>query len=128
MIPQGRHEDMEPPECDSDDERVQCEHCYWEAQDGGWLCEKCQREADEMNGIYDNGTEETVKIALPKFKTTDGRGACSLDIFHDHLTCPMMRLTTLPISCAWTDSQLFTDNPDGSGYVRPCENCPIHKQ
>ena len=91
-------------------------------------CPDCQRERDEMNGIYENGTEETVKIALPKFKTTDGRGTCSLDIFHDHLTCPMMRLTTLPISCAWTDSQLFTDNPDGSGYVRPCENCPIHKQ
>ena len=77
--------------------------------------------------IYENGTEETATIRVGKFKTTDGQGACSLDIFHDHLTCPMMRLTTLPISCAWTGSQVFTDNQDGSGYVRPCENCPIHK-
>ena len=125
MIPQGSHEQMEPPESDADRE---CECCNAVVTDDDELCSDCQREADEMNGIYDNGTEETVKIALPKFKTTDGRGACSLDIFHDHLTCPMMRLTTLPISCAWTGSQVFTDNPDGSGYVRPCENCPIHKQ
>ena len=124
MIPQGRHEDMEPPECDSDDERVQCEHCYWEAQDGGWLCEKCQREADEMNGIYDNGTEETVKISLPKFKTTDGKPTCSLDPAHDHLSCPLIRTARTGWSiCGWTCHPL---NHEGD-YLRPCENCPIHK-
>ena len=127
MIPDGSHERMEPPECDSDDVPLMCDHCDRDAMDESTLCPDCQREADEINGIHDNGTEETVKISLPKFKTMDGRGTCSLDIFHDHLTCPMMRLTTLPISCVWTGSQVFTDNPDGSGYVRPCENCPIHK-
>jgi len=129
MIPDGSHERMEPPECDSDDEQVQCEHCYWEAQDGGWLCEKCQREADEMNGIYDNGTEETAKIALPKFKTTDGRGTCGLDFAHDHLRCPLIRSNGFGChySCAWTGSHVYTDKSDGSGYLRPCENCPIHK-
>ena len=127
MIPQGRHEDMEPPESDADRE---CECCNAIVTDDDELCPDCQREADEMAGIYDNGTEETVKIALPKFKTTDGRGTCGLDFAHDHLRCPLIRTNSYgtQFACAWTGSDVLSDNPDGSGYLRPCENCPIHKQ
>ena len=129
MIPQGRHEDMEPPECDSDDVPPMCDYCDSDAMNESTLCPDCQREADEMNGIYDNGTEETVKIALPKFRTLDGRGTCGLDFAHDHLRCPLIRSNGFGChySCAWTGSHVYPDNPDGSGYLRPCENCPIHK-
>jgi hypothetical protein len=122
-----RHEDMEPPECDMDDQPVMCDQCFAQAEDGATLCADCQREADAINGIYENGTEETVKIALPKFKTLDGRGTCMLDPAHDVLCCPMLRanLEGVPV-CGWTGSELVNDNSDGSGYLRPCENCPIH--
>jgi len=130
MIPQGRHEDMEPPECDSDDVFVECDYCSAMAKDEDSLCSDCRKEADEMNGIYPNGTEETVKIALPKFKTTDGRGTCGLDFAHDHLRCPLVRSVCFGSGhqCAWTGSEVYPDNPDGSGYLRPCENCPIHSK
>jgi len=49
MISQCRHEDMEPPECDSDDDSRECEHCYEQAEDDSLLCASCQQEADEMN-------------------------------------------------------------------------------
>lgn len=129
MIPQGRHEDMEPPECDSDDEPPECDHCTNPAIDGDSLCADCAADFDAINGIYHNGTEETVKIALPKFKTTDGRGTCGLDFAHDHLRCPLIRSNSYgtQFACAWTGSDVLSDNPDGSGYLRPCENCPIHK-
>ena len=124
-----RHEDMEPPECDMDDQPVMCDQCFAQAEDECTLCSDCQREADAINGIQPNGTEETVKIALPKFKTTDGRGTCMLDPAHDDLCCPMLRanLEGVPV-CGWTGSELINDNPDGSGYLRPCENCPIHSK
>jgi len=130
MISQGRHEDMEPPECDADDLQPMCDYCSAMAKDEDSLCSDCRKEADAINGIYDNGTEETVKIALPKFKTTDGRGTCGLDFAHNHLRCPLIRTSSYgtQFACAWTGSDVLSDNPDGSGYLRPCENCPIHKQ
>jgi hypothetical protein len=120
-----RHEDMEPPECDMPDMPVMCEHCFAQAEDECTLCADCQKEADAINGIQPNGTEETVKISLPKFKTTDGRGTCSLDAAHDHLSCPLIRTTPTGWSiCGWTCHPL---NHEG-GYIRPCENCPIHSK
>jgi hypothetical protein len=123
-----RHEDMEPPDCDMDDQPVMCDQCFSQAEDECTLCAECQKEADAINGIQPNGTEETVKIALPKFKTTDGRGTCGLDPAHDDLRCHLLKISRKgAASCAWTGSELANDNPDGSGYLRPCENCPIHK-
>ena len=124
-----RHEDMEPPECDMPDMQTQCNHCYNEAEAGESLCTNCRREVDAINGIQPNGTEETVKIALPKFRTTDGRGTCGLDFAHDHLRCPLIRTSSFGrlFECGWTGSSLYPDKSDGSGYLRPCENCPIHK-
>jgi hypothetical protein len=121
-----RHEDMEPPDCNRrDDDDWFCEQCGSLLRDDATdYCPDCQRERDEINGIYENGTEETVKIALPKFKTTDGRPTCSLDPAHDHLCCPLIR--TAPTGwaiCGWTCHPL---NHEG-GYLRPCENCPVHK-
>ena len=49
MIPQGRHEDMEPPECDSDDVFVECDCCYNEAIEGDNLCKQCRMEQDELD-------------------------------------------------------------------------------
>lgn len=123
-----RTEDMVPPDVNKDDEDWFCEICG-SATANEDPCPDCQREADEMNGIYDNGTEETAKIALPKFKTTDGRGTCGLDFAHDHLRCQFARASNWGRKwwCAWTGSDVFSDNPDGSGYLRPCDNCPIHK-
>jgi hypothetical protein len=124
-----RHEDMEPPECDMDDQPVMCDQCFAQAEDECTLCAECQKEADAINGIQPNGTEETVKISLPKFKTLDGRGTCGLDWQHDHLRCQFARAKNWGKEywCAWTGSDIYADNPDGSGYLRPCENCPIHK-
>ena len=123
-----RHEDMEPPDCDREDEDWFCETCGSVVKDED-PCADCQRERDEMNGIYENGTEETVKITLPKFKTTDGRGTCGRNFRHDHMACPLIRCTRfgLSYSCAWTGSRIYPDKADVSGYLRPCENCPIHK-
>jgi hypothetical protein len=125
-----RHEDMEPPECDMDDQPVMCEHCFAQAGDEDTMCADCRREADAINGIQPNGTEETVKISLPKFKTLDGRGTCGLDFAHDHLRCPLIRAISFGRSyqCAWTGYAIFPDKSDGSGYLRPCENCPIHSK
>lgn len=129
MIPDGSHERMEPPECDTDDPWF-CDVCGSLLLDdaAGDCCPDCQREADAINGIYDNGTEETVKIALPKFRTLDGRGTCGLDFAHDHLRCPLIRTKKFgrEYECAWTGSDIYSDNTDGSGYIRPCKNCPIH--
>jgi hypothetical protein len=123
-----RHEDMEPPDCDMDDSPVRCEYCDLDAMDDDTLCKPHRQDADEMNGIQPNGTEETATIRIAKFKTTDGRGTCMLDPAHDDLCCPMLRanLEGVPV-CGWTGAELINDNPDGSGYLRPCENCPIHK-
>lgn len=130
MIPDDRTENLEPPECDMDDSPVMCEHCFSQAEDECTLCAECQREADAMNGIYENGTEETAKISLPRFRTTDGRGTCGLDFAHDHLRCQFARAKNWGKKywCAWTGSSIYPDNPDGSGYLRPCENCPIHSK
>jgi hypothetical protein len=118
------HEAMEPPECDMADQPVICDHCFAQAEDECSLCAECQKESDAINGIQPNGTEETVKIALPKFKTTDGGPTCSLDPAHDHLSCPLIRTAPTGWSiCGWTCHPL---NREG-GYLRPCENCPIHK-
>lgn len=129
MIPDDRTENMEPPDCDADGVFVECDCCHNESLDGDTLCQQCRKEADEMSGIYPNGTEETVKITLPKFKTLDGRGTCGLDFSHDHLRCPLIRTNSYgtQFACAWTGSGIISDNQDGSGYLRPCENCPIHK-
>ncbi len=129
MIPDGSHEQMEPPECDADDVRMECQYCDREATSGDALCTDCAAEFDEMNGIHPNGTEETVKISLPKFKTSDGRGTCGLDFAHDHLRCPLIRVRSFGRHhlCSWTGVDIYPDNPDGTGYLRPCENCPIHK-
>jgi hypothetical protein len=123
-----RHEDMEPPECNRGDDDWFCEQCGIVVKDEGY-CPDCQRERDEMSGIYENGTEETATIRLPKFRTQDGRGACGLDFAHDHLRCPLIRTYSFGRSfeCAWTGSDIHPDNSEGSGYLRPCENCPIHK-
>lgn len=113
---------MEPPECNTDDPWF-CLICGTVTKDED-PCAECQREADEMNGIYDNGTEETVKITLPKFRTLDGRGTCMIDPAHDHLCCPLIRSNNDGIAiCGWTGRELATE----TGYLRPCENCPIHK-
>ena len=122
-----RTEDMVPPDVNRDDEDWFCETCGSVTAEEGY-CPDCQRERDEMSGIYENGTEETVKITLPKFKTLDGRGTCGLDFAHDHLRCPLIRCTRFgrSYSCAWTGSRIYSDKADGSGYLRPCENCPIH--
>jgi hypothetical protein len=129
MIPDDRTENLEPPDCNTDDSPVMCDQCFAQAEDECTLCAECQREADAINGIYENGTEETVKISLPKFKTTDGRGTCGLDFAHDHLRCPLIRSHGFGYhyACAWTGHAIFPDKSDGSGYLRPCENCPIHK-
>jgi hypothetical protein len=130
MIPDDRTENLEPPECDMDDQPVMCETCGSLLREANVeYCPDCERERDEINGIQPNGTEETVKIALPKFKTTDGRGTCGLDWQHDHLRCQFARAKNWGKEywCAWTGSSIHPDNPDGSGYLRPCENCPIHK-
>jgi hypothetical protein len=128
MIPDDRTENLEPPECDMDDQPVMCETCGSLLREANVeYCPDCERERDEINGIQPNGTEETVKISMPKFKTTDGRGTCSLDPDHDDLTCPLIRRLATFTTCAWTGSSIHPDNPDGSGYLRPCENCPIHK-
>jgi hypothetical protein len=42
---------MEPPDCNSDDDFIECEHCYEQAEDDGPLCASCQQEADEMSGV-----------------------------------------------------------------------------
>jgi len=127
MIPDDRTENLEPPDCNANDDWF-CETCGSLLRDDATdYCPECQRERDEINGIYENGTEETATIRLPKFKTTDGKPACSLNVAHDHLSCVFLRLTNPIESCAWTGSELHNDNPDGSGYLRPCENCPVHK-
>jgi len=51
-----RHEDMEPPECDMDDEMVECEHCGKEAEDEDTMCAACRRESDEINGLYEEAS------------------------------------------------------------------------
>jgi hypothetical protein len=124
-----RHEDMEPPDCNRRDDDWFCEQCGSLLRDDATdFCPDCQRERDEINGIYENGTEETATIRLAKFRTTDGRGTCMLDPAHDVLCCPMLRANAEGIpSCGWTGSELVNDNPDGSGYIRPCLNCPIHQ-
>ena len=124
-----RHEDMEPPDCDMDDEDWFCETCGSVVKEEGEYCQDCQREADEMNGIPTNGTAETATITVPKLTTLDGKPTCALDWHWDHLRCPLVRTRKFGMvyECAWTDSELPTDNPDGSGYLRPCKNCPIHK-
>lgn len=75
-----------------------------------------------------NGTVETATIALPKFRTIDGRGTCGLDFEHAHLRCPLIRVMNFGrvYSCALNLSKLHPDNPDGTGYLRPCKTCPIH--
>jgi hypothetical protein len=124
MIPDDRTESLEPPDCNTDDQPVICDQCFSQAEDECTLCAECQKEADAINGIQPNGTEETVKISLPKFKTLDGRGTCSLDPAHDHLSCPLIRTAPTGWSiCGWTCHPLNHE----SGYLRPCENCPIHK-
>ena len=124
-----RHEDMEPPDCNRRDDDWFCEQCGSLLRDDATdYCPDCQRERDEINGIYENGTEETATIRLAKFRTTDGRGTCALDLRHDHLRCPLIKNSKFgEMECAWTGSLTPSDNPDGSGYLRPCENCPIHK-
>lgn len=122
MIPDDRTENMEPPECNADDPWF-CETCGSVTRDEN-PCAECQREADEINGIHDNGTEEIVKIALPKFKTLDGRGTCGLDPSCDHLFCPLLDYQAPFQLCAWTGATLTKDD---TGYLRPCRNCPIHK-
>lgn len=123
-----RHENMEPPECDMPDQPIMCDQCFAQAEDECTLCAECQKEADAINGIQPNGTEETATIRVAKFKTTDGRGTCALDFAHDHLRCPLIRAISFGRSyqCAWTGYAIFPDKSDGSGYLRPCENCPIH--
>jgi len=127
MIPQGRHEDMEPPDCSRrDDDDWFCEQCGSLLRDDATdYCPDCQRERDEMNGIYENGTEETATIRVAKFRTTYGRGTCMLDPAHDDLRCPLLRANAEGASvCGWTGSDIIAD---ASGYIRPCLNCPIHK-
>jgi hypothetical protein len=128
MIPDDRTENLEPPDCNLGDDDWFCETCGSVVKEEGY-CPDCQRERDEMSGIYENGTEETVNITLPKFKTTDGRGTCGLNFAHDHLRCPLIRVSGfgMKCECAWTGSAVILDPPDGSGYLRPCENCPIHR-
>jgi hypothetical protein len=55
MIPDDRTEDMEPPDCDMDDMRIECEHCDKDAADDDTQCADCRRESDAINGL----TEET---------------------------------------------------------------------
>ena len=50
-----RHEDMEPPECDMEDMRVECEFCNKDAAEDDTQCADCRRESDAINGL----TEET---------------------------------------------------------------------
>ena len=125
MIPQGRHEDMEPSDCDMDDQPVMCGQCFQQAEDECTLCAECQKESDAINGIQPNGTEETATIRLAKFRTTDGRGTCMLDPSHDELRCPLLLANAegIPV-CGWTGSDILADS---GGYLRPCGNCPIHK-
>jgi hypothetical protein len=130
MIPDDRTENMEPPDCNRRDDDWFCEQCGSLLRDDATdYCPDCQRERDEINGIYENGTEETATIRVGKFRTTDGRGTCGLDFAHDHLRCPLIRAISFGRSyqCAWTGYAIFPDKSDGSGYLRPCENCPIHK-
>ncbi len=127
-----RHEDMEPPDCNRGDDDWFCEQCGSLLRDDATdYCPDCQRERDEINGIYENGTEETATIRVAKFRTTDGRGTCGLDLCHDHLRCPLIRqsvavslYSTTSFQCQWTGADILADS---SGYLRPCENCPIHK-
>ena len=119
-----RHEDMEPPDCDRDDEDWFCETCGSVTKDED-PCADCQREADEMNGIPSNGTAETATVTVPKLTTMDGKPTCCLDAGWDHLRCPLMRTAANGwTSCAWTGGDTIQDE---TGYLRPCENCPIHK-
>jgi len=75
-----------------------------------------------------NGTVETATITLPKFKTLDGRGTCGLQWNGDGLFCKFARAVNFGKShfCTLTSSNIFPDNLDGTGYLRPCSECPIH--
>jgi len=128
MIPDDRTENLEPPDCNRRDDDWFCETCGSLLRDDATdFCPDCQRERDEMSGIYENGTEETATIRVGKFRTTDGRGTCMLDPAHDELRCPLLDYQTPFHICGWTGRELHNDNSDGSGYIRPCINCPIHK-
>ena len=125
MIPQGRHEDMEPPDCNRRDDDWFCEQCGSLLRDDATeLCPDCEQERDEVNGIVTNGTAETATLTLPKLRTLDGKPTCALNVNFDHLACPLIR--TAPTGwaiCGWTCHPLNLKD----GYLRPCENCPIHK-
>ena len=119
-----RHENMEPPDCDREDEDWFCETCGSVVKEEGEYCQDCQVERDEMLGIASNGTAETATITVPKLTTLDGLPTCCLNAGWDHLRCPLMRTAASGwTSCAWTGADTIQDE---TGYLRPCENCPIH--
>ena len=119
---------MEPPDCDREDEDWFCETCGSVVKEEGY-CQDCQVERDEMLGIPSNGTADTATVTVPKLTTLDGKPTCALDWHWDHLRCPLIHTAEFATThqCGWTGADIPTDNPDGSGYLRPCENCPIHK-
>jgi len=132
MIPDDRTEGLEPPDCNrvDDDDDWFCGQCGSLIRDDATTyCIDCESERDEVNGIATNGTAETATLTVPKLATLDGKPTCALNIHHDHLVCPLLNTISMGriFKCGWTLGEIHADNPDGSGYLRPCQNCPVHK-
>lgn len=78
---------------------------------------------------HPNGSIGTATITVPVLRTHDGQPTCALHIGHTHTRCPFLRLQGMGMSgiCVLAQGGLYPDSENGTGFLRPAKDCPIHR-
>jgi len=79
---------------------------------------------------HPNGTVGTAFMHVPLLRTRDGRPTCALHVDDANARCPFLQTKHLGMTavCAIASRGIRTDNDDGTGFLRPASDCPVHPQ
>lgn len=78
--------------------------------------------------VHPNGTIEAATIPVSLMRTLDGKPTCALHFASSSTVCPFLRMKPSGMSggCAIAHGGIYADNENGTGFLRPARDCPIH--